>query len=156
MWGEGGKGQRRGCPSSRKRSCTSTQSKSSARDRRRAQSSSRRLSIRPSPCGLNAPSPASRAYTQLDRSRSIGRAGRPAKQAISRSQIVDQRIGPERDTRYQGTGLGSGGHHLIQLPRRSRAAARQPCDKTRLRRSKWHGWRTMTRAAVANLALVAG
>ena len=104
-----------------------------ARARSAARGSSRRLSIRASSCGSNIPSLASVAYTQLARDL-LTDQGKSS--AIWRSQIVEWGIRPERHTRHQGSGLGLGGLHLVQLLHRSRAAARQPCDETRMRGSK--------------------
>ena len=71
-------------------------------------------------------------------------------------QIVEQGICSERDTRYQGTGSGSKGHHLIHVPHRSRAADHQPCQKTRARGSKWALKRRLEESISAQPALFAG
>jgi hypothetical protein len=86
---------------------------------------------------------ASEAQIQRDRRMCTDQA---KNSAISRSQIVERGIGPERDTRHQGTGLGSGGLHLIHVPHRSRAASHQTCRKTRARGSKWPSEETPVRA----------
>ena len=71
---------------------------------------------------------------------------------ISRLHIVEQSMGPERDTRHQGTGLGSGGLHLVHVSHRSRAASHQTCAKTRARGSKWPSEETPVRAKSGKVA----